>query len=482
MKNVKTIAGKTVLPAVALCAICVLSVFALASCGGDSGGAPTITWWMVGSTQPGFKEDVKILSGYVEEKIGVRLDIKQAPWADAEQRFTTMINSGEYFDIMFVWGNNYSRYATLGAFADLTELLPTEAPQLYEYIPNLLWEGVKIKGRLYSVPTYKDSSITGYYFWDHAFVKKYNIDLNRHGWPYLDTVFRKIKAGENNPRFYPFILSRSSNIFLTENYDDLSVNIEPMGVRHNDGRRRVVNLLEQPDILEAYRYLHNWYKDGIINPDANMIDEVPPARCFFMAQAWPSVAISYAISAGIEQYDPVRCFGPSYSTGSIQGSMNAISANSKYKKEALRLLQLVNTDTKFRDMLHLGIEGKHFEYVNDGTAARRLRTDWPLVNYQQGSYFIETPLDAVPPGYWDEVRQQNQEADPSVMLGFMMDLEPVLGEVINCRSAWEKYKTDLLTGAADPEQTIPIAIAELKRCGLDKVMAEAQRQVDEYYK
>jgi putative aldouronate transport system substrate-binding protein len=133
-------------------------------------------------------------------------------------------------------------------------------------------------------------------------------------------------------------------------------------------------------------------------------------------------------------------------------------------------------------MLHMGIEGKHFEYVNDGAAIKLLRSDWPLVNYQQGSYFIETPLDDVPPGYWDEVRQQNEEAVPSVMLGFMLDTDPVVNEIMNCRLVWDKYTVDFSTGAANPDELIPVVIAELKASGFDKVLAEAQRQVDEFSK
>jgi putative aldouronate transport system substrate-binding protein len=213
-----------------------------------------------------------------------------------------------------------------------------------------------------------------------------------------------------------------------------------------------------------------------------MIDEGPLGVPFFMAQAWPSVAYSYAISYGIDRYDPVVFSGPIYSTGSIQGSLNAISINSRYKEEALRFLQLVNTDTYLRDVLHMGIEGKHFEYVNDKSAIRRLRTDWPLVNYQQGSYFIQTPIDTAPSGYWDEVRHQNEIAVPSVMLGFMMDTEPVLTDILNCRSVWYKYKIDLKTGAADPDMVLSGVIEELKANGLDRVIAEAQRQVDEFFR
>jgi putative aldouronate transport system substrate-binding protein len=464
-----------------LAALVVLAAILPAGCGGSASGVPTLVWWQIGSTQSGFAQDLKVISDYTQEKIGVRLDIKQAGWNDAGQRFTTMINAGEYYDILFVDSGNYSRWVQLGAFADLTELLEIDAPALAEYIPPVLWDGVRINGGIYSVPTYKDSSKTGFYFWDHRYVEKYTIDLTQTGWAFLDKTFRTIKAGEGQ-RFYPMQLSRSSNNFIFDNYDSLSITLPPLGVRMDDQNHRVINTLEQSDIQEAFRYLHAWYEAGIINPDANMVDEWPKDRPFFMAQAWPGVAASYATSAGIERYDPVRFFGPSYSTDSIQGSMNAISVNSKYKKEALQFLELLNTDTKLRDMLAYGIEGRHFNYVQDGAAVHRIRTDWPLVNYQEGSYFIETPEDTVPAGYWDEVRRQNETAAPSVMLGFMMDQAPVQHEIINCKNVWSKYQTDLNTGAADPVALLPKITAELKAAGFDKIMAEAQRQVDEYFK
>ena len=47
---------------------------------------------------------------------------------------------------------------------------------------------------------------------------------------------------------------------------------------------------------------------------------------------------------GIEKYDVTKVFGPLYTTETIQGSMNAVSANSNYKAEALKVLQLMNTD------------------------------------------------------------------------------------------------------------------------------------------
>ena len=461
-----------------------LSVLACERQSGGSGGssrsnAPTLIWWQIGTTTPDLQESLRTISDYTEEKIGVRLDIRQAGWGDAVTRFTTMINAGEYYDILFTDGGTYSHFVNLGAFADLTDLLPTVTPRLYDFVPRTLWEGVKIRNRIYSVPTYKDSAATFFIFWDERFVQKYDIDLTQTSYSYLDQVFRRMKAGEGQ-RFYPYVMARGTNTFVFKSFDGISAGLDPIGVDLSDQNHRVVNTLEDPRVLEILRYLHSWNQAGIINPDANMADNEARGKPFMIAQAWPSVAIPYAQQEGVERYIPVKFFGPIYSTDSIRGSMNAISVKSRHTEEALKLLELVNTDTKLRDMLTWGIEGRHFEYVDGGRAVRKLR-DWALVNYQIGTFFIGTPEDTVPPGYWEEVRQLNNSATPSVMLGFTLDLEPIQNEIINARSIWGRYRTDLVTGTSDPDVIIPQIMTELRNANFDRIITEAQRQVDAFF-
>ena len=463
-------------------ALFVLGVFILSGCD-RSDGVPTLIWWQIGTRQMNFAHDQRVINEYIYSQIGVRVEFRIAGWAEAAQRFNTLVNAGEYFDILFTDASTYNRFVALGAFADITDLVPEAAPELWDLIPDILWDGVRIGGRIFSVPTYKDSSVTGFYFWDRVFVERYDIDLTGTGWTFLDETFRRISAGEG-PRFYPLTLARSSNTWIFAYYDDLLANFPPMGVRIDDHERRVVLTLEQPDIREAFGYFHSWFRDGIINPDANLVHEVPIGVMFMKAQAWPSVAAQFAAQQGVEHFYPVRFFGPVYSTGSIQGSMNAISVNSRHPEEALRLLQLVNTSTTLRDMLAYGIEGRHFNYVyieGRGRAVNIVNPQWSLTNFIQGNFFIVTPPDSVPGTFWEEVRYQNETAMPSSMMGFMMDLEPVLIELTNARIIWDRNATDLMVGAANPDVVLPRVIEDLRAVGLDRIMAEAQRQVDEFF-
>ena len=190
----------------------VMSASMLAGCGGsgDSNGGgeskdgvPTLVWWLVGGTTPdGFDDMVSKISDYSEEKIGVRVDIKIAGYDNYDSKSNTIANAGEYFDIMFVNNTNYGKFVNLGILEDITESVKTEAPDLYEFIPEDLWDGVTYKGGIYAVPTYKDSSLTQFWYLDDAMVQKYGIDYEGvTTMDQLGDIFKTLKEGENNPSY-----------------------------------------------------------------------------------------------------------------------------------------------------------------------------------------------------------------------------------------------------------------------------------------
>ena len=449
----------------------------------DSGEVPTLIWWTVGGTPADdFDEAVAQISDYCEEKIGVRLDVKIAGWGDYDTKMNTIVNAGEYFDIMFTNNTNYSKFVNLGAFENISDMVQTVAPELYSFIPEKLWSGVQIHGNVYAVPTYKDSSLTQFYYLDDQYVQKYNLDLSSlKDLQTLDPIVRTIKEGEGKS-LYPLMLNQGTlwNGFFND-YDGLASGIQAIGVRIDDPERKVVCTLEQEDIIEDLELLHSWYVDGIINPYANVVTEDSKGNVFGNAQGWPSAVVQWETLQGVEKYDAVKVFGPLYTTETIQGSMNAISVNSNYKEEALKVLQLINTDQKFRDLCAYGVEGNHFEYLEDGSV-KRLRDDWTWPAYTQGTFFIMSNQEGSDPNQWDEVKQQNEEAAASTCLGFALDVTNIQNEVSNVNTTWDKYKYDMLTGASDPATAVPKCIEDLKAAGLDTIIAEAQKQIDEFYK
>lgn len=472
---------KKIVIAALIVTLCAAAVFA--SGGGETQETvPTLTWWFYGTQPNNLIDALKVFGDYTQSRINARLDIKVASWADSATRMRTIVNSGEYYDIMFIDLNDYNNFVNLGAYADLTSQLDVDAPQLRQVIPAGLWDGVKVNGKIYAVPTYKDSSKTRFYVWDNTYVRKYNLDITKlRTFAELDTAFRAIKAGEG-ARFYPLSLSQG-NLFdslYADDYDSLTANLPPIGAKINDTTRKVVSVFEQPEIMERLRYLHGWYRDGIVNPDAAVLKEPTKQRPFFHAIGWPAATSVWQTNEGVARYDLEKVFGPSYSTDSIQGSMNAINSNSRYKTQALKLLELINVDHKFRDMMAFGIEGVNFSYLKPNVVRLLTADQWNLARYQQGTFFQMSTIEGDPEDAWDQVRRQNEEAGASELNGFSFNNSAVINEVANCKSIYDKYKYELLTGASDPDVAVPAMMKELYASGLQKIMDEAQRQASAF--
>ena len=214
----------------ALLLACVMTLALLAGCGGsgndankgggDDGEIPTITWYQVGGGEPANLASLtEKVNAYLEEKIGVHLDVEVVKWDDWSNRRSVMVNTNEAFDILFTDAGTYASDVAMGAFADITTLLDS-TPDLKSFIPEDYWDAVSIKGGIYAVPTYKDSSATQYFVWDKELVDKYEIDYeNMHDLQSLTDALTKIKEGEGSE---PFILASDGLGAVLDKYDGMA--------------------------------------------------------------------------------------------------------------------------------------------------------------------------------------------------------------------------------------------------------------------
>ena len=82
-------------------------------------------------------------------------------------------------------------------------------------------------------------------------------------------------------------------------------------------------------------------------------------------------------------------------------------------------------------------------------------------------------------GAWEETRKLNDASVPSVLLGFALDTEPIKNEIAEITAAGAEFE-DMMNSLMDLETAIPEYIDALTNAGADKVLAEVQRQVDEW--
>lgn len=482
----------------------------LAACGGDTstsgststgtgetstadGEVVTLKWVMVGNGMPSnYDAWLAQVNPYLEQKIGVNIDVEVVGWGDWDQRRNVIVNTAGEYDILFTNVNTYTNDVGVGAFLDITDLLPEYAPDLWASIPEDFWDACRVNGQIYGIPAMKDSSITNLVVWDKGAMDAAGYDgstmkdlTDPELTEALGSQALKDYLVENGYADTAWPLSSSGATYLTFTYDTMGAGLIAMGVKYNDAEGKVVSIYEQPEIMEYLNLFHQWYQDGIINADANVKPEENAYKPAAVAQGWPLAAVTnWGPNMGVEEAVAYQ-WGPTIiSNDSVRGSLSCISANCEHPDKALQFLQLVNTDTYVRDLFFYGVEGDNWEYTDETkTKVHKNNADWSMAGYTQGSFFTVTPTDAYEFNEYDQVAEQNANAEPSVLLGFSMDTEPVKDQLNQCITIAESYKSELLTGSCggtDPETMVAQMVDELNAAGFQDVLTEAQRQVDEF--
>ncbi|MDO5022427.1 MAG: ABC transporter substrate-binding protein [Eubacteriales bacterium] len=436
----------------------------------------TIKWVVVGGGMPKNYDTWKAkFDEYLAEKMpGTAFDVEVISWGAWGDKRNAMINSGEYFDIVFTNTDSFYTDIQKNALLDLTELLPKYAPKLYEELPEALWTAASVNGKIYAVPTYKDSSLAQYFIYDTAVVEATGINLDEikdlADW---EPIFLEMQKSGIDP---PFVMSQEGVYQILDKYDNAGIGVPVIGVRYDDAERKVVSIFETEEIMGYLHLLHKWYNDGIINIDAATLKENPRYRAFYFGQGWHN---AWPITDGKPSSDKLW-FGPIFSNGTAQGSMNGISAACKDPERVLKFLELVNTDTKMRDMICYGEEGVNYTLTEDKLVVRSDDNSWDWPRYTQGNHFVLTP-EASTPTQLEEIKANNDAATASVLLGFVVDRSNIQDEIDNINEVYNAYKAELLTGTGNPDELVPLMIEEMKNVGFEKVMEELAKQLEAHF-
>ncbi|GHU77241.1 putative ABC transporter substrate binding lipoprotein [Clostridia bacterium] len=470
--------------AVALC----LTLAAVPASASQS--SPTnLVWWLICPSVP---KDAKLVEDAANaasaEKIGVTVSMS---YLLADQ-LSLSLSAGEYYDMIFTceWANNFTRNAYDGLYADITDLLPTLTPGLWESLDPIYWDSARIKDRIYAVPTKKDMGTEMFWRLDSDFFE------GELGWTIPDTMtFAGLEEylaafKEKHPDEYPIFISQNSLTGIT-NFAQRVVGttlIVPYEYAGTDKGTTIIPFYEYDGFVERLTLLHKWYTLGYINPDAAITESVSYANYSAVRSgaAWPGYT-GWATSSGhnvkISMYD-----GPFMSTATMQGAMQAINAGASQAniEASLKYMELVATDQAFRDILMYGIEGTHFNYLENGTVLRTQqgRDNFLLDGFVHGSVAngsvesSETTL--ADPNLWDLVYASYENAIVSDLGSFTLDSTDLDIERTAMQAVWDKYKYELMTGTSDPAVVLPQMKQELIAAGLEKVQTEAQKQLDAY--
>lgn len=433
---------------------------------------PTLVWYQVGGGQPANYDSWQTkVNAYLEEKLGVHLDVRVVSWSDWGNKRSVIVQNDEPYDLIFSDMSNYTSDVQAGAFANLSGLME-EVPGLTDLIPQDYLNACIVGGGLYGIPCYKDSSMTNFFVWTKKDVEAHYPEYAQaHTLAEIDEGLRSIYA---ETRVAPLLLARNGlSCVVTNKYDACTLGNVGIGIAYNGGTE-FVPIFEQADVLADLAILQTWMEDGLINSDAAVLAQASGLCTLGIAQGWPSAAKSWSDERGVEvvvsQFEDTVL-----SSDTLMGSITCIANSSGHKLEALKLLELVNTDAVLRDMLWYGEEGVNFEYVEeDGVRkVQKLNTDWSMAAYTQGTFFVGTP-EVGSDGY-GEIKLQNENAVASPAMGFIPDITGIREEIAAVKVIYEEYNSMIMTGTGGQDY-IDAMMAAMRTAGFDTILNEVNTQ------
>ncbi|GBF77295.1 hypothetical protein PA598K_05837 [Paenibacillus sp. 598K] len=453
--------------------------------GGNSSGEKPVEliWYTIGTPQKDLAKVNEEINKYTLEKINATVKMNMLDWGEYSQKLQVMTASGEPMDIMFTasWAFDYVQNARKGAFKPIDELLQSHGKGIVEALDPAFLEGSKVDGVNYGIPANKELPAQEVWRFNKQLLDKYNLDISQvNSLESLEPLLKTIK--ENEPNITPLAIAK--DFVPLAGYDYL-IEKMPMAIKLDSTDFKVVNILETPEMKKELQTMRKYYQAGYIPTEVATLDTMQDALnagTWFTDRAatqpfadnlW-SASLGYPIVS-------TPASEPVIYNWSVMGSMQAISANSKHPEKAMEFLNLLNTDPVLRNMVDSGIEDVHFKKIGDNVAENLPESkNYDMPTFSLGNVMLTYLNPEDPENKWEEFRKFNESGKPSPILGFNFDTSKVTTEIASLQNVKEEFWSAIMTGTVDPEQYTAKAIEKFKAAGLDRVMEEAQRQLDEW--
>lgn len=434
---------------------------------------------------PPQKDTARVLAEvnrYLKRKINATLELRMIGENEYDKKLKAVISSGEEFDICFtsIWMNRYVQNVLKGSFLELDPLLKKYGKGTLAALNPVLLDAARVKGKLYALPANKESACQ----WGITFNKKYG---KKYGFNVvsvskiedLEPMLKIIK--EKEPGVVPYLIYPYSNHAFSMPLERIDEQVPSALYLDNRTHYRLVNPLETFEFKEYLSLMRKWYKAGYILEDAASLTEVgdieESGRWFAGSSAYdPLVSSRTSNQLGYDvQIIPIK--QPFITKKNAEFHQYAISATSRNPERAMMFLELLNTDKYLYNLLVYGIEGIHYQKLS-GNIVEPRGNSYYVQPYTFGNMKLEYYLPFYPKTIEKDYRAFNAAAIRSPLLRFYFNPEPVKLEIEKVTEVTEECEGPLFVGAVEPEEYLPKVIEKYKAAGLDKVMAEQQRQLD----
>ena len=316
----------------------------------------------------------------------------------------------------------------------------------------------------------------------------------------LEDLFAKLKA--QFPDSYP-IVSKMDESGYSVSFDPLGNNKRASGVldfsQNGMESTQVVNYFESPAYVEYCKFMAKCYANSWIDPEAET-STVSKTAAFssgvargVLIDGAPGLRDSFATTVN-EECVRLQLMIPTSVPMRSEGITWAVAGTSEKTQAVLEFLDLFWSDKKLMNMVQWGIEGTHFEVVDEENGIIRFAnglTGDTSGYYMGGGFYADKryiyEYESSIMTYEEQIAAKQETLDamafaaqyPSPAGNFIYDSSKHEITIKNIEAVVDRYANIMALGGYT-DAVYAEFIAALKDAGIDTVIADKQAQLDAY--
>ncbi|MDD4797840.1 MAG: DUF3502 domain-containing protein, partial [Eubacteriales bacterium] len=413
-----------------------------------------------------------------------------------------LLTSGEQIDGIFAanWANFYS-YAASGAFTDLTDLIPTYAPNTKTQLTDQMWSEGSVDGKIYAIGTnYKEYTPGGF-----IYREDWRKELGCAPITSIETAEAYFRAVKEQKGITPLngtangIILRMNVWYGGDFYHIAGEESLIVKVKGYDTPRNVVSMVHDESYMAMAKRAAQWAKEGFWPADA--INSQTGTDVTLKAGTGAAHQCNPAGARGIIQEQTIQgnpaefeyfCYTELTGVAVANISSNncfAVPKSAKYPERTVAAVDYIRSDRDAYNIIFYGIEGKHYSVTAEGKLQVPAEGQDPTVvkgwdyanwNFRNPEMFINPVVD------WDKWESLNEHFETqykdNIHWPFYLNKDPIATELAAMAQVTAEYDNQIIYGmGADPEKMVNDYRAALEKAGLQKVIDEVSRQLFAYY-
>lgn len=462
---------------------------------------PTIQFWFPGNTPRELDAVLEEVNAAIAEPVGAEVRFSFVPWGDYHNKLRALVAAGEEYECHFDgdWGA-IPTMAPQGAFLAIEEMLPEYAPNIWKTVDADAWEASKYAGHIIGIP----------WRWPKSERRSCQIryDLyKKYGLPEFNTVtegdvftledYEKFldAIAKNEPGMIPVAPTMQWMSPFSYIGDMQALNEQWNIVYDWDDPAVTLKDLEKTDFYkQMVRRFRRWYQNGYFEQDvmgqkedfkdlmiagkAASIVHIFDSENEITMQVKPNHP-SWEVKAHLLRVDKVANLSPP------MNNILLFNRNGKNPELAVKFWEWMHLNQENYDLVMYGIEGKHWEEGPNGAVKipePYTMADSPYYGWHGRwcAYWpeYERPTVGQIPNWMDRVVKAtyiNDKIPPHV--GFFPDLSAVKNEISQRYSLKENVGRTIELGVVDPDEAYDDYIKKQEAAGIDKILAELQKQM-----